>query len=236
MSSSAFKNAAKSRRRSHKERHQPYARRKFGLLEKHKDYVLRARDYHRKQDQLKVLKEKASNRNPDEFYYKMVNTKLKNGQHFQPSTDNFTQEELKLMKSQDLTYTLMKRSQEAKKIDKLRSGLHLLKKEGGKRPNEHVFFVDSKKEEGEFEPSSHGEDYNNKSRAVDSEPLNLELDKATAASYKELKKRIGREKQLARIAEQQQLRKHLLEKGAKARKTTGNDGRVVYKWKKQRRR
>ena len=50
---------------------QPGARKKFGLLEKHKDYVQRARDFHKKQNYLKILKKKAEERNPDEFYYKM---------------------------------------------------------------------------------------------------------------------------------------------------------------------
>jgi U3 small nucleolar RNA-associated protein 11 len=70
---SSLKNSAP--RREHRERSQPLARRKFGLLEKHKDYVLRAKDYHRKQDTIKAFKEKARFRNPDEFYFKMVNSK-----------------------------------------------------------------------------------------------------------------------------------------------------------------
>jgi len=64
-------------RRDHKERAQPLAREKRGLLEKHKDYVLRAKDYNFKQKRLKSLKEKAFFRNPDEFYFKMINTKTK---------------------------------------------------------------------------------------------------------------------------------------------------------------
>ena len=45
----------------------------MGILEKHKDYVLRARDYHSKQDRIRKLKQKAAERNKDEFYFGMVN-------------------------------------------------------------------------------------------------------------------------------------------------------------------
>lgn len=59
-------------RRNHKERSQPTHRKKFGLLEKHKDYVQRARDHHSKRDRIKRLREKALDRNKDEFYFGMV--------------------------------------------------------------------------------------------------------------------------------------------------------------------
>ena len=58
-------------RRSHKERSQLSHRTRLGILEKHKDYVLRARDYHSKQDRLNRLREKAATRNKDEFYFSM---------------------------------------------------------------------------------------------------------------------------------------------------------------------
>jgi len=58
-------------RRNHKERSQLANRSRFGFLEKHKDYVLRARDYHSKQDRLTRLRQKASERNKDEFYFGM---------------------------------------------------------------------------------------------------------------------------------------------------------------------
>ncbi len=58
-------------RKNHKERSQLSHRQRFGILEKHKDYVLRARDYHSKQDRVKRLRQKAAERNKDEFYFGM---------------------------------------------------------------------------------------------------------------------------------------------------------------------
>ena len=70
---SSLRNAVPQK--THKERHQPGKRQKLGLLEKHKDYVQRAKDYNKKQATLKKLEQKAAFRNPDEYYFKMVNTR-----------------------------------------------------------------------------------------------------------------------------------------------------------------
>ena len=64
-------------RRNHKERSQLAHRSKLGILEKHADYVKRAQDYHSKQNRLTRLKQKAVERNKDEFYFSMKNEKTK---------------------------------------------------------------------------------------------------------------------------------------------------------------
>lgn len=65
--------------RAHKERAQPSNRlQRFGLLEKKKDYKLRADDYHRKERRIKALQARARNKNQDEFAFGMMNKKLRN--------------------------------------------------------------------------------------------------------------------------------------------------------------
>lgn len=56
-------------RRNHKERAQPIEREKWGLLEKAKDYKLRAANHREKKARLKLLKQKALEKNPDEFSF-----------------------------------------------------------------------------------------------------------------------------------------------------------------------
>ncbi len=63
---SSLRNAVK--RKTHKERGQPSFRKRLGHLEKHKVYLLRSQDYHKKKRKIQQLRLKALFRIPDEFY------------------------------------------------------------------------------------------------------------------------------------------------------------------------
>ena len=66
-------------RRPYRERAQPAQRQKWGLLEKPKDYKLRAADHKVKRRKLKTLQQKASERNEDEFYFGMMSAQSQGG-------------------------------------------------------------------------------------------------------------------------------------------------------------
>ncbi|KZF22024.1 hypothetical protein L228DRAFT_283218 [Xylona heveae TC161] len=111
---SSMRNAVQ--RRSHRERAQPLEREKWGLLEKHKDYSLRAKDFNAKKARLRVLRQKAAERNPDEFAFGMMRSRTNAAG--QKITDRgnkaLSQEVVQLLKTQDAGY-LRTMAQKARK-------------------------------------------------------------------------------------------------------------------------
>lgn len=102
------------------------------------------RDFNVKKNALKALHKRALDRNPDEFYFHMVRSRMIDGEHVNtPKEEECTPEQLLLMQTQDLKYISHKRLVESKKIDKLQAQLHLIDVE---KKNNHVFFVDTKEE------------------------------------------------------------------------------------------
>ncbi|KAG9200694.1 hypothetical protein G6514_006713 [Epicoccum nigrum] len=101
---SSMRNAVQ--RRNHKERAQPEERQKWGLLEKRKDYKLRAADHRQKKQKLKLLSEKARDRNPDEFSFKMLSSSVdKRGLKVADrGNEALSTDVVKLLKTQDAAY------------------------------------------------------------------------------------------------------------------------------------
>jgi U3 small nucleolar RNA-associated protein 11 len=135
-------------KRSHRERPQPHARTKRGLLEKRKDYVLRAADYKRKQTTLKRLAEKASERNPDEFYFSMTRERTEGGVAIanRVGSRSLSIKEVKPLKAQDEAYLRTMRNIERQKIERLQAVVPgASAKKGGK-----IMFAENE-EEGTLE-------------------------------------------------------------------------------------
>ncbi|GLT40835.1 hypothetical protein SLA2020_149400 [Shorea laevis] len=228
---SSLKNAIN--RRAHKERAQPHARRKFGLLEKHNDYVVRAKAYHKKEETLQKLREKAAFRNPDEFYFKMIKTRTVDGVHKPESQANkYTQEELMLMKTQDIGYILQKLQSEKKKVEKLTAMLHSLDNHPS---NRHIYYAEDREEAKEIQSQS-----SQRSTGHSFEDLPDNIKRKTAASYRELEARKSRVSELEKLYMEMALKKELQKNGRKRKlredEINSPTSKPVYKWRAERKR
>lgn len=219
-------------RRAHKERAQPASRKRYGLLEKHKDYVLRARDFHRKEDTIRTLQEKAAFRNPDEFYFKMEKARTKEGVHLLSTAEpnKYTQEELAVMKTQDIRYVLNKAQSEARKVERLKAALQSI----GQTPvNKHIIFED----DGEYEEEENSSKEPQIEPTPELKPLPKIIEKKRIAAYRELKERSARATQMKKLVGKMSFRKELMGKGTKKKLRVEDENgskRVVYKWKFER--
>lgn len=156
---SSLRNAVK--RVTHKERSQLRSRQHLGILEKKKDYKKRAEDYHRKEDRIKAMQERAAMRNPDEFYFGMKSSKVKDGKHRSLTAEEARKlppEMIQLMKDQDLSYIRMQKQKDTKRAERMQTSLHMLEisteeTRGSKR--KHTVFVDNEAEAKKFDVSKH---------------------------------------------------------------------------------
>ncbi|CAH4036611.1 unnamed protein product [Pieris brassicae] len=221
---SSWKKAAKANQKTHRERHQPESRKHLGLLEKKKDYKKRADDYHEKGETLKLIRKRALDKNPDEFYFHMINSRVKEGVHHElEKDDEHSVEQIKLMQTQDIKYINMKRTMESRRIQRLQSQLHM-SEIADSTSNTHMFFVDEG-EEKDFDIAKRLDTHpalinrkSNRPRLSDLNKLSLpEIDEKTLKSakkskeetYKELSKRIDREKHLTVTQQKMELKRHL---------------------------
>lgn len=218
---SSWKKATKTNQRTHRERHQPEARKDLGLLEKKKDYKLRATDRNEKQETLKLLRKRALNKNPDEFYHHMINSKIESDEHREiDQGEDISKDQMKLMETQDKSYISMKRTIESNKIRRLQSHLHMIDV-ADRTKNKHVFFVDNEEEMKNFSLAERLQTHpallarkSNRIRLADLDKLKLNIDGDAIAklnlerekSYRELDKRLTRERELAKAQRKLELK------------------------------
>jgi len=223
-----MRNAVK--RVTHKERSQPHDRRKLGLLEKHKDYVERAKDFHKKRMTINTLKMKAHNRNPDEFYQNMNRSKVVNGVHRslseKPPLDLDT---LKILKSQDTGYIVHKKATDDAKIRKLQSNLHRIGNVSDLSIRKHLKFVESDNVILETEIDS-------KTKAELEKKIPLRIKRKIEKSYQELEQRTKRSAKLGKALKQLQLQRNMMCKGTKRKIVKNISGveHAIVKWKRVR--
>lgn len=108
-------------------------------MEKHKDYVKRAQDFHKKEEAIQKLHRKAYFRNEDEFSFKMMSHHQDKDGHTRKKHVHLNKEELQLLDSQDARYVAMREQIDRKAVAKQAERLHFLDVD---RPNKHTVFVD----------------------------------------------------------------------------------------------
>lgn len=134
-------------RRPHKERAQPKAREKWGILEKHKDYSLRAADYNLKKKKLGQLSKKAKERNPDEFAFGMMSAeKGTAGKHGKGGNEALlSHDAVRLLKTQDSGYLRTVSNRGRREVEKLEQQVRLaeaMKEDGDSKVGKKTVFVD----------------------------------------------------------------------------------------------
>ncbi|KAF2430184.1 U3 small nucleolar RNA-associated protein 11 [Tothia fuscella] len=211
---SSMRNAVQ--RRNHKERAQPVERQKWGILEKHKDYALRAKDHKEKRRRIKVLKEKAAFRNPDEFHFGMMSSRMQNGVKVGDRGNTaLSNNVVQLMKTQDVGYlrTMLQKSRKERLRleeeifvgDEAEMGMGMGKVKalrGGEVGGRKIAFVESVDEQEAFLPEdedeweSEGEDEDEEDAPTPrkfAKPGDAEAEAAKRAHFAKKKRLRGRE-------------------------------------------
>ncbi|KAK2743773.1 hypothetical protein FQN57_004710 [Myotisia sp. PD_48] len=216
---SSMRNAVQ--RRVHRERAQPAAREKWGILEKHKDYSLRAKDYNLKKAQLQRLREKVRDKNPDEFAYGMMSERSQtHGKHGTRESKALSHATVQLLKTQDAGYLRTVGERVRRQLDKAKDEVNLQQALKGMRMGtaggSKTVFVDSveeqqklarggeeQEEDNETEPETEPE----QRKKLESEGKQRKMSKKELEAEKQARREIAAAKQLKRRAAESRLKK-----------------------------
>ncbi|KAJ4292818.1 hypothetical protein N0V90_009481 [Kalmusia sp. IMI 367209] len=153
---SSMRNAVQ--RRNHKERAQPEERKKWGLLEKRKASFSKYSSTPRT-PRLKILKEKATERNPDEFSFGMMSSTVDAAGRRVADRGNksLSMDVVKLLKTQDAGYIrtmlqiVRKEREDLEKRLVLTDEVRVLRDGENGKKSKHTVYVGKKEEQEEFD-------------------------------------------------------------------------------------
>lgn len=246
--------------RVHQERPQPKARQRLGLLEKHKDYVKRAKDWHKKEKTIKNLEKKAFYKNPDEFAFGMVSHQLENGKlRKKPQKECLRAEEQALAESQDVKYIAMREQIDKKAAERQQRSLHFIDAD---RPNKQTLFLDDdddddaevqpafalKRKLQDYDVAAHFDTHpallGKKGNRLTLKQLETgkfadpeEMGVGAQQAYRALFGRQERAKKLEKIRTELEMRKHCRGKGKRTKVAEATDTHpAVFKWEYKRKR
>lgn len=188
----------------------------------------------------------------------MEKARTKDGVHVVPTAEpnKYSQEQLRLMKTQDAGYLGMKAQAEKRKVEKLQQTLHLIGAPAAER--RHVVFVDDEADAKAFDPEEHfdtpaellGRAFNRPRRAQLAEgpvasgdpqqaaAVARKAERRRASAYKELLQRQARQEALGGATQKMEYQKQVMGNGRKRKLTAAEAGgqNGVYKWKAERKR
>lgn len=130
------------------------------ILTAMQDYKLRAADHRQKKQKLKILSEKARDRNPDEFSFKMMSSSVdsKGRKVADRGNEALSMDVVKLLKTQDAAYIRTMLQQVRRERQKLEERLVLedqevraLRDGSEERMGKHRVFVENEEEQEEFD-------------------------------------------------------------------------------------
>ncbi|KAI6183533.1 U3 small nucleolar RNA-associated protein 11 [Aphelenchoides bicaudatus] len=257
---SSLARAQKSMSREHRERVQPAHRKRFGLLEKKKDWLKRSKAFQKKSKELKKLRKNALERNRDEFSFQMINSRVGVGRFDEQEKDESDGEQKKfkfdgvhrkgeeldeeqteaqrfLDDVRDIKYVRHKLSTERNKIDKLKGTLHFADNDD-KQLNKRTAFVDSAEEARTYTLNKPAKQNSKATKANVSREEEMEVEKLRHAQYSELNQRMGREQELSVVLKKLEVKKALASSKRRSNPKLISKGdkqkAAVFKWKYER--
>eukprot|EP00013_Stygamoeba_regulata_P013901 CAMPEP_0177669034 /NCGR_PEP_ID=MMETSP0447-20121125/23174_1 /TAXON_ID=0 /ORGANISM="Stygamoeba regulata, Strain BSH-02190019" /LENGTH=215 /DNA_ID=CAMNT_0019175771 /DNA_START=211 /DNA_END=853 /DNA_ORIENTATION=- len=205
-----------------------------------------------KSGEFAALERKAYFRNPDEFYFGMVNSKTEDGIHkTKADQKKHSAAAMKEMNRQDIGYLSLKRQVDAKKVERIQQDMAFTEAAAHDSKRKHTVFVESYKEAKEFDeeeffdtPAKLLGRVSNRPRHADlaqkpvlhgPQPTKGQLKKAQRArelKYKEVAAREKRRVRLAKAAAELEKKDRLSHARGARQRIVKNDGTVVHKWKR----